>query len=224
MLQAENKDSFNPYMAALQKVLQLNVAFVRGEGTRLFDAEGRIYLDFVAGFGSVPFGHSPPALNQALMAFAQTSEPTMVQVSAMPAAQTLANKLLSFMPSELDTVWLCNSGTEAVEAAIKAARAVSGCYRIISARNGFHGKTLGALAATHRRKYQEPFLTSEAVDEAFIQVDFGDIACLSRTLEQHAGKVAAILLEPVQGEGGLWCRRQVICAQCVICAISTECY
>jgi acetylornithine/succinyldiaminopimelate/putrescine aminotransferase/acyl-coenzyme A synthetase/AMP-(fatty) acid ligase/predicted amino acid dehydrogenase len=202
MLQAGNKESFNPYMAALQEVLQLNVAYVRGEGTRLFDAQGRIYLDFVAGFGSVPFGHNPPALNQALVAFAQTGEPSMVQVSAMPAAQALTSKLLSFMPQELDTVWFCNSGTEAVEAAIKAARAATGCYRIISARNGFHGKTLGALAATHRRKYQEPFLTAESVDEAFVQVDFGDIASLNQALEQHAGKVAAILLEPVQGEGG----------------------
>lgn len=202
MLQTENKESFNPYMAALLEVLQLNVAYVRGEGTRLFDAEGRIYLDFVAGFGSVPFGHNPCALNQALVTFAQMSEPCMVQVSSMPAAQELANKLVSFMPPELDTVWLCNSGTEAVEAAIKAARAASGCNRIVSARNGFHGKTLGALAATHRRKYQEPFLAPEAVDEAFTQVDFGDITSLSLALEQYAGTVAAVLLEPVQGEAG----------------------
>lgn len=190
----------NPDLGAIMRALKLDVEFVRGEGTVLYDSNNRAYLDFVAGFGAVPFGHQPKNILAALGDFAQGSLPALVQPSALGPAGRLAKQILEITPSGLDYVWFANSGTETVEASIKAARVATGRSLIISAEKGFHGKTLGSLSATARPHFQQPF---GAPVEGFSAVPFGDIAALEACLKAHRRQVAAVILEPIQGEGGI---------------------
>lgn len=190
----------NPALGDLLHGLKMDVEFVRAEGSYLYDAQGRAYLDFIAGFGAVPLGHRPPRVLQALQDFIAGAAPSMVQPAALVTAGTLAERLLQLVPGDFSTVWFANSGTEAVEAAIKAARAATGRSVIVSAEKGFHGKTLGALSATQRPHFQQAFGAPVA---GFASVPFGDGAALTAFFQQHPQQVAAVLLEPIQGEGGI---------------------
>src|SRR5690606_10040085 len=112
----------------------------------------------------------------------------------------LARRLIAVAPPGLRYVTFANSGAEAVEAAIKLARAATGRRRILSTENAFHGKTLGALSATHRSAYQDAFF---APAEGFDRVPYGDAEALERALAARPGEYAAFLVEPIQGEGGI---------------------
>ncbi len=187
----------NPHLARLLEVMKLDRRFVRGQGNVLIDDEGRHYLDFLSGFGAVPFGYDHPDLIAALSRFAASGEPSLAQPSDLLAAGELAEQLVAMTPDGLDRVFYANSGAEAVEAAIKACRAATGRLRIIATEKGFHGKTLGALSATGRDFFQSPFGAPVA---GFDFVPFGDREALENALE--AEPAAAVILEPVQGEGG----------------------
>ncbi|MGH7728149.1 MAG: aspartate aminotransferase family protein [Vulcanimicrobiaceae bacterium] len=173
--------------------------FVRGEGCELIDASGDRYLDFVAGIGVCALGHAHPAIAEAVAAQART----LVHCSNLyhhEPAGALANELAEL--SGFERVFFCNSGTEAIEAAIKLARKHhfrSGSARrtIVACEGGFHGRTLGALAATANPAYREGF---EPLPAGFAHVPFDDLAALEPALDE---RVAAFLVEPVQGEGGV---------------------
>ncbi len=186
----------------LENYRRAPVTFVAGQGCELIDQSGRRYLDMIGGIAVCSLGHSHPAIAQAVAEQAQK----LVHVSNLfghePAA-TLAAQLAA--RSGLDRVFFCNSGTEANEAAIKLARKYA--YRradkhrniILSCEGGFHGRTMGALAATPNAAYHEGFAP---LPGGFRMTPFNDVEALTAAIDEH---VAAFIVEPVQGESGVFC-------------------
>lgn len=190
----------NPYLAQRLQQLKLDKVFPYGQGCRLTDENGREYLDFIASYGALPFGYNHPEIWEALLAVRNSREPSFVQPSYLNAAGELAEKLISLAPDGLKCVTFANSGAEAVEAAIKLARSATGRMGIITTRNSFHGKTLGALSATGKDSYQQGFGAPVA---GFTRIPYGDITALTMLLDERPREFAALILEPIQGEGGI---------------------
>jgi predicted acetylornithine/succinylornithine family transaminase len=175
------------------------LALVRGEGTRVWDADGRVYLDFFSSTVVTNLGHRHPAIVRAITEQAER----ILHVSNLhycePQAR-LAEKLVK--RSFAERVFLCNSGAEANEAAIKLARkhghaAREGRYEIITAYNSFHGRTLATIAATGQEKVRLGF---EPVQQGFRYAEFDDVNALESALSP---RTIAIMIEPIQGEGGI---------------------
>lgn len=174
-----------------------SIMFVRGEGTQLWDTSGKRYLDFLCGIAVTSLGHAHPAVADAIAQQART----LLHVSnffANPVATAAAVEIDELLGGG-GQVFFCNSGAEANEAAIKLARRFGGRGRhtVVSAYGSFHGRTLAALAATGQPAKHEPF---HPMPEGFRHVAFGDLEALSSAVD---GSVAAVLLEAVQGEGGV---------------------
>jgi predicted acetylornithine/succinylornithine family transaminase len=175
--------------------------FVRGQGTELWDVDGKRYLDFLCGIAVTSLGHSNKAVARALSRQAEM----LLHVSnffsnpVATEAAMLINGLMRLSGAGEGQVFFCNSGAEANEAAIKLARKFGGRGRhvVVSALGSFHGRTLGALAATGQPAKHEPF---QPMPEGFRHVPYGDIDALVAALDPS---VAAVLLEPIQGEGGV---------------------
>ncbi len=169
---------------------------VRGDGASLWDDRGRRFVDLGATHGVGNLGASPPAVVRAI----QEQAARLIHLGsgyASPVRTEFLEKLLGLLPASFGRVFLANSGTEAVEAAIKIARSSTGRPKVVAAMRGFHGRTLGALSATWRRELREPFLP--LVPE-FVHVPFNDPAALDAAVDE---RTALVLLEPVQGEGGV---------------------
>lgn len=175
------------------------VAMIKGLGTRVWDADGREYLDFTSGLAVCNLGHCHPNVVAALKAQAET----LIHISNLyhigPQAE-LARLLTG--NSFADRVFFCNSGAEANEAAIKLVRkyfSLKGVerFRVITMEQSFHGRTFAALAATGQKKFQAGF---EPLLEKFTYVPFNDLDAAARAID---GKTAAIMVEPIQGEGGV---------------------
>ncbi len=190
----------NPNLGSMLRSIDLDKSFTGGKGCYLYDDKGQKYLDLIAAYGALPFGHNPPEIWQAITRFYQSEEPIFIQPSALNAAGELADKLISLTPDGLDYVTFGNSGAEAVEAAIKLCRSATGRIGILSTHNSFHGKTMGALSATGKPDYQESF---GAPIEGFGYVEFGNGAALAEELAAKPDYYAALFLEPIQGEGGI---------------------
>ena len=171
-------------------------AMVKGCGCRLTDAEGREYLDFLAGIAVCGLGHCHPAVTAAICR--QAGELTHVSNLYYTEPQTELAELLTAY-SFADKVFLANSGAEANEAAIKLARIRGGenRYKIISLTGSFHGRTLATVAATGQAKFQKGF---EPMPEGFVHAPFGDLAALEAMITDQT---CAVLCEPLQGEGGV---------------------
>ena len=184
---------------ALAQVLQF-IGFISAEasarGCVVTDNAGRQYLDCIGGYGTMSLGHSHPKIIEAakaqLDAMAFSSR---VLFNAPQAA--LAKKLAQITPGDLQFSFICNSGTEAAEAAIKFARISTGRKKLVSAKGAYHGKTIGALSVSGRDKYKTPFgpLVTDVMT-----VPFNDIEALNDALDEQT---AAFLIEPIQGEGGI---------------------
>ncbi|MCL9816090.1 aspartate aminotransferase family protein [Natronocalculus amylovorans] len=167
-----------------------------GEGPYLYDDNGNEYLDFGANYAVTPLGHSHPAVTDAIQSQAEAL--TYVQASYPNTVRTeLYDRLAAVSPGDLENVWLCNSGTEANEAAMKFARAATGNSKIVATKRAFHGRTMGALAMTWKKKYKAPY-EPLAGDIEF--VSYGDAEELASVVDEET---AAVFLEPVQGEGGI---------------------
>ena len=192
-------NTYNPTRSYLLDQFKLDRQMVRASGHWMWDAQGTRYLDFLSQYGVVSFGHAHPELVQALRTALDDGIPAFGQPMTPVAAQQLADRLRDLCPGDLAHTVFANSGAEAVEAAIKLARARTGRMVILSASNAFHGKTLGALSATHKRDYQKPF---GAPAPGFEMVPYGDVDALEARL-RAAPDVAALLVEPIQGEGGV---------------------
>ncbi len=177
------------------------VAIVRGQGAHVWDAEGREYIDCVAGQGSANLGHCHPAVVAAITEQAGQLI-TCPETFHNDVRVALLHRLAQVAPPGLDRTFLCNSGTEAVEAAIKFARASTGRPGIIAANRGFHGRTMGALSATWKEEYRRPFAP---LTPGFSHVPFNDLSALEAAV---TAETAAVLLEPVQGEGGVHVARR----------------
>ena len=181
---------------ALEVFPKRDIAVVRGEGACVWDDEGRRYIDCVGGIGVASIGHANPAVAEAL------AEQARVLVSCPgifynDVRARLLAELVSIAPAGLTRAFLCNSGAEAVEAAIKFARLATGRAGVVSAMRGFHGRTLGALSATHKKQYREPF---EPLVPGFSFVPFNHVEKLRAAVGEDT---AAVIIEPVQGEGGV---------------------
>jgi acetylornithine/succinyldiaminopimelate/putrescine aminotransferase/predicted amino acid dehydrogenase/acyl carrier protein len=190
----------NPFLGRRLAQLRLDKRFVRGEGSYVYDAEGRRYLDFVAQYGALPFGYNPPEIWAALDRARSSGLPSFVQPSLLDGAGELARRLVALAPRGLRYVTFTNSGTESIEVALKLCRNATGRPGILSTDLGFHGKTLAALSASGKREYQEPFGLPFA---DFQRVPFGDVRALESALRARPGYYAAFVVEPVQGEGGI---------------------
>jgi acetylornithine/LysW-gamma-L-lysine aminotransferase len=173
-----------------------DIVIVRGQGALLYDDRGREYIDCVGGQGAANLGHAHPALAAALAQQAQTliSCPEMFYNDRRAELQA---RLASLAPG-LGRVFLCNSGTEAIEAAIKFARACTGRSGIVAAMRAFHGRTYGALSATWNKHYRQGV---EPLVPGFSHVPYNNLEKLEAALGEGT---AAVLLEVVQGEGGVY--------------------
>ena len=172
------------------------VSIVRGQGTRLWDAEGKEYIDCVAGMGVASVGHAHPRVAAALAAQANTLI-TCPELFYNDRRAALLEKLATVTPPGLERFFLCNSGTEAVEGAIKFARMSTGKTDIVATNRGYHGRTLGALAATWDPKHREHVGPLPA---GFRHVAYDKLDALETALTDDT---AAVILEVVQGEGGV---------------------
>ena len=167
-----------------------------GNGVTVTDTNGTEYLDFGASYACTPVGHSHPEVVDA--ATSQLEELIYVQASYPHAARTaLYERLAETGPVDVDNVWLCNSGTEANEAALKFARHATGRQKIVATTQGFHGRTMGALATTWKQKYKKGF---EPLAGGVEFVEYGDTEAMREAVDDET---AAVILEPLQGEGGI---------------------
>ncbi|WP_417525523.1 aminotransferase class III-fold pyridoxal phosphate-dependent enzyme [Marinovum sp.] len=195
-------NGLNPTRARLLETFGLDLELAHGYGCTLHDTAGREYLDFLSQYGALPFGHNPSQIWNALHDQQSLMRPAMVQPLRALEAERLADRLASLAPHDLSVVSLANSGAEAVESSIKLARARSGRDLILSTHNGFHGKTMGALSATGKPMYQKDF-GGPARD--FDYIAFGDLEALEARLAADHESIAAFIVEPIQGEGGVIC-------------------
>jgi len=175
------------------------VTLVRGQGVRVWDDDGREYLDFVAGIAAVSLGHCHPTVVSALAEQASVLMHVSNLVYSVPQLR-LAQLLVE--NSCLDRVFLCNSGAEAIEGAVKLARKWGkekrdGAYEVICTDNAFHGRTLATLTASGNEKYKLPYLP---LPPGFVHVPFDDVEAIRKAT---SAKTCAVLVEPIQGEGGV---------------------
>lgn len=196
----DRDDLLNPNLAKILKTFKLDKNYTRGEGCYLWDEDGSRYLDFIAQYGAVSFGYNPEFIWDTLDEVRKKGLPSLTQPSLPAEALKLANRLAECATGDLCYSTFCQSGTEAVEAAIKIARSGTKKNIIISTYNSFHGKTLGSLSATGKSSYQTPF---RAPAPGFVKVPYNDAVALQQAYEENQGDVAAFIVEPVQGEGGI---------------------
>jgi acetylornithine/LysW-gamma-L-lysine aminotransferase len=172
------------------------IAIVRGAGARLWDADGREYIDCVGGQGSANLGHSNPAVVAAIRAQAELLISCTEIFHNDQRAAYLA-ELVAALPAGIERAFLCNSGAEAIEGALKFARLLTGRQNVVATVRGFHGRTMGALSATWEPKYREPFLP---LIQGFSHIPYDKLDALESAVDEQT---AAVLIELVQGEGGV---------------------
>ena len=185
----------NPYLAKLMAFAGFGVE-MRGEGCYIFDHEGRRFLDCLGGYGTFSLGHRHPKVVAAVEAQLKTITLSGKAFFSGPCAD-LAEKLAEVTPGTLQYSFFCNSGAEAVEAALKFAKGATGRSGIISTEESFHGKTLGALAVMGRAKYRKRF---EPLMPGVSFVPYGDAEAAAAAI---SSETACMIVEPIQGEGGI---------------------
>ena len=167
----------NPGLKSLQSVVGFDRRFSRAEGIHVYDEEGNSYLDFVGGYGSLPFGHSPKDILAALEEVRDV--PNYLQVMTSPFQAALAHDLAQVAPAGLELSFFATRGTEAVESALNLARGAAGDGAFVYCTGAFHGKTLGSLSVGGREKYKKPFYP---LLSGTIEVPFGDAEALEKVL------------------------------------------
>lgn len=173
-----------------------DIVLVKGKGARLYDEQGREYIDCASNIGVSNIGHGNETVAKAIYEqYLQLGN--CYSTLYNPTRARLAEKLVMTAPKGLSKVFFCNSGTESVEGALKFARATTGRKDFVAAVRGFHGRTMGALAATWGPEYQRPFMP---MLEGLKHVPYNDYEKLEKAVDEDT---AAILLEVVQGEGGI---------------------
>lgn len=175
-----------------------DIALVRGEGAYLFDADDNKYLDAMSNYGVAVLGHAHPRFTAGLTEQLNTLT-TCHQSFYNDARSLLLAEIAKIAPETVHRGFLSNSGSEAIEAGLKFARLATGKTNIVAAKRGYHGRTLGSLAATADKKYREPF--EDILGMPSTHVAFNDLEQLEGAVD---GDTAAIILEPIQGEGGIY--------------------
>lgn len=175
-----------------------DIALVRGEGNYLYDSTGKRYLDAMSNYGVASLGHAHPQFTAALVD--QLGKLTTTHQSFYNDARSqFLEEIARIAPEGVGRSFLSNSGTEAIEAGLKFARTLTGRSGVVAAKRGYHGRTLGALVATADKKYRAPF--EDILGQSVTHVAFNDLEALEAAV---TNETAAIMLEPVQGEGGIY--------------------
>ncbi|HUA12786.1 MAG TPA: aspartate aminotransferase family protein [Solirubrobacteraceae bacterium] len=193
---ALNDRYLNPQVGRIVRTLGLDRTWSGGEGPYLIDSDGRRYLDLIGGYGVFALGRSHPDVIEAVNEVLTARTANLPQLGVTLLSGVLAEQLLGRAPASVAAMVPANTGTEAVEAAIKIARAATGRQRVLYADHAFHGLTLGALSLNGNGEFREGFGPLLPGCES---VPFGDTTALERELER--GDVAALILEPIQGKG-----------------------
>jgi ornithine--oxo-acid transaminase len=188
----------NPQLGRMLHAIGFDKVYVRAEGAYLYDDAGDEYLDMLAGFGVFALGRHHPAVRQAIHDVVDADLADLTQFDAPPLAGLLAETLVAKVP-HLDRVYFGNSGTEAVETALKFARYATGKRRVLFLQHAFHGLTTGSLSVNGEKEFRagfDPLLPDTSVA-------FGDLSALRRELAR--GDVAGLIVEPIQGKGVAIC-------------------
>lgn len=178
---------------------RIPITLVKGQGARVWDENGREYLDFVAGWAVNSLGHCHPAVIAAVTEQVKTLIHTSNSYYTIPQLN-LAELLVQ--NSCLDKVFLCNSGAEAAEGAVKLARRyghlhLKGAYEVITTTGSFHGRTLAMVSASGQSKFQQPYIP---LPSGFVNIEYNNIKAIEKAINN---KTCAVMLEPIQGEGGV---------------------
>lgn len=192
---SDYSEHLNPGLAKLMQFAGFGVE-VQAEGMYITDQDGREYLDFLGGYGVFSLGHRHPDVLKAVVDQLQ-KQPLSSKTFFNPVQGALARRLAEVAPEGLKYTFFSNSGTEAVEAALKMARAATGRTGFVSTEGGYHGKTLGALSVTGREKYRKPY---QPLVPGASFVPYGDLAAAEAAIN---ATTAAFIVETVQGEGGV---------------------
>src|SRR3954466_15478739 len=187
----------NRTLVAAQRVIGFDKIYARAQGAYLYDMDNREYLDFLSGYSVFNIGRNHPIVKQAIRDVLDLDLPNMVQMDCSLLSGLLAEALTKRTPSHLNAVFFCNSGTEAMEGALKFARAATGRKRVVSLASAFHGLSLGALSLMGCESFTEGFGPLMEGFDARVPLD--DIGALERELAKR--DVAAFVIEPVQGKG-----------------------
>ena len=193
---ALNQRYLNRQLGKVVKTLGVDRDWVRGQGSYLIDREGNEYLDLISGHGVFAVGRGHPHIKRQLHAVIDADTPTLPQIGVSTYPGVLAEELVRRAPRSIDAAVFTNSGAEAVEAALKLARATTGRTRFVYCDRGFHGLTIGALSINGNEEFRDRF---DPLLPDCSPVAFGDVAGLRAELAR--GDVAAFLVEPVQGKG-----------------------
>jgi ornithine--oxo-acid transaminase len=190
----------NRTLVKVQRTIGFDIVYARAEGAYLYDMDGKDYLDFLSGFGVYNIGRNHPVAKKAIRDILDLDLPNMVQLDSALMSGLLAERLVQRLARQgaphLDAVFLCNSGTESVEGALKFAKAATGRPRIVSLKNSYHGLSYGALSVTGNAAFHEGFAPFVPGCET---VAMGDLAELESQLKRN--DVAAFIVELVQGKG-----------------------
>ena len=186
----------NPAVARLFRFMGLASVETKAEGWIITDSDGREFIDCLGGYGMFCLGHRHPKIVEAVKGALDTI-PMCGEILFNRPMADLAERVAEITPGNLQYSFFVNSGTEAVEGALKIARLATGRKKYIAAQNAFHGKTYGSLTATGRDLFRKPF---EPLLQSFTHVEFGNIAAMEAAIDTDT---AAVILEPVQGEGGI---------------------
>lgn len=190
-------DYVNPALTQVLQFIGFSSYEVEAKGSLVRDSTGREFLDCLGGYGTMSLGHSHPKIVAACKAQLDKMALSSRVLFNAPQAM-LAKRLAEITPGELRYTFFCNSGAEAAEAAIKFARIHTKRPKLISAKGAYHGKTVGALSVSGRDKYKTPF---GALIKDVQNIEFNDVAALEEAIDEQT---AAFLIEPVQGEGGIY--------------------
>ena len=190
------RDHVNPDLARVIRISGLGTLEDQAEGSRVWDHEGVEYLDMAGGYGMFSLGHRHPEVVQAV-ADQLYKMPMSAKVFLNPVMARLAAALAEIAPGDLQYSFFCNSGTEAVEGALKLARLATGRTNFVATHGAFHGKSTGGLAVSGRPGYREPF---QPLMPGVKHVPFGDLKALDQVVDSDT---AGVILEPIQGEGGI---------------------
>ncbi len=201
----------NPALVKVLRTIGFDKVYARGEGAYLYDREGNAYLDLLGGYSAFNMGRNHPAVKKVITDLLELDLPNLVQMDCSLLSGLLAEKLVSLAPKHLDTVYFCNSGTEAIEGAIKFSRAATKRERIVYCDHSFHGLTTGSLSLNGNAEFREGF--GDLLPATGVAL--GDLAALEKELAKK--DVAAFIFEPVQGKGvfypadDYWQKAQWLC-------------
>jgi ornithine--oxo-acid transaminase len=190
------EEHINPQFARVLKIIGFDQRYVKGQGQYLWDEKGDKYLDCLAGYGVFACGRNHPTIRDGIKQAMDMDLPNLIKMGAYRLSGMLAKELIKLAPAGLDTVYFGNSGAEAVETAIKYARAATGKKRIIFCKKGYHGLTIGALSVNGGPEFRTGF---GDLLEGCCEVPFNDLSALEKELAKK--DVAGFIVEPIQGKG-----------------------